>query len=60
MLKKLLESDSPNTPKTELMKTFRGFRVFEYFLRQKIETRKCLKSTESFLNKKNTQCSQLP
>ena len=39
-----------NTSKNELMKIFHGFRVFEYALWLKNETRKCRKSTESFLN----------
>ena len=34
------------------MKIFRGFCIFEYGLRQKVKTRKCRKSTESFLNQK--------
>ena len=34
------------------MKIFRGFQVFEYALWQKSKTRKCRKSTESFLNQK--------
>ena len=41
-----------NTSKTELLKIFRGFRVFEYALWQKTKTRKCRKSIKSFLNKK--------
>ena len=31
---------------------FRGFQVFEYALWLKMKTRKCQKSTESFLNQK--------
>ena len=42
--------------KSSKNKIFRGFRVFEYALWQKANTRKCRKSTESFLNQKNTQC----
>ena len=34
------------------MKIFRGFRVFEYALWQKPNSRKCWKSTESFLSQK--------
>ena len=45
--------NSLNTLKNELVKIFRGFRVFEYALWQKTKTRKCRISTESFLNKKN-------
>ena len=48
--------NSLNTLKNELVKIFRGFRVFEYALWQKTKTRKCRKSTESFLNQKSTQC----
>ena len=44
---------SLNTSKNELLKIFRGFRVFEYALWQKTKTRKCRKSTESFLNLKD-------
>ena len=39
------------TSKNELIKIFRGFRVFEYGLWQKTKTRKCWKSIENFLNK---------
>ena len=46
--------NSLNTLKNELVKIFRGFRVFEYALWQKIKTRKRRKSTESFLNQKRT------
>ena len=42
-----------NTSKSEVIKIFRGFRVFEFALRRKVKTRKCPKSTESFLNKKS-------
>ena len=42
--------NSLNTSKNELMKIFRGFRVFKYALWQKMKTRECRKSTESFLN----------
>ena len=35
-----------NTSKNELLKIFRGFRVFEYALWQKTKTRKCRKSIE--------------
>ena len=49
MLGKNLTSKSSNN------KIFRGFRVFEYVLWQKVKTRKCRKLTESFLNQKNTQ-----
>ena len=47
---------SLNTSKNELLKIFRGFRVFEYALWQKTKTRKRRKSTESFLSQKSTQC----
>ena len=42
-----------SSSKNVLMKIFRGFRVFEYALWQKAKTRKCRKSTESFLNWKH-------
>ena len=45
-----------STSRIELLKTFHGFRVFEYALWQKTKTWKCRKSTESFLNQKSTQC----
>ena len=38
--------------KNELIKIFRGFRVFEYALWQETKTQKRWKSTESFLNQK--------
>ena len=44
---------SLNISKNELLNIFRGFRVFEYALRQKTKTRKRRKSTESFLNLKD-------
>ena len=44
---------SLNTPKNELLKIFRGFRVFDYALWQKTKTRNGRKSTESFLNLKD-------
>ena len=44
--------NSLNTSKIELIEIFRGFWVFEYALWQKTKTRKCRKSTESFLNQK--------
>ena len=47
--------NSLNTLKNELVKIFRGFRVFEYALCQNMKTRKRRKSTESFLNQKRTQ-----
>ena len=40
------------TSKSTKNEIFRRFRVFEYALWQKAKTRKCRKSTESFLNKK--------
>ena len=43
---------SLNTSKNELLKIFLGFRVFEYVLWPKMKTRKCRKSTESFLSQK--------
>ena len=46
--------NSLNTSKNELLKIFHSFRVFEYALWQKPKTRKCQKSTESFLNKKQS------
>ena len=49
-----------NTSKNELLKIFRGFRVFEYALWQKTKTRKCRKSTESFLNQKAPSVNALP
>ena len=52
--------NSLNTSKNELMKIFRGFRVFEYALWQKTKTRKCRKSTESFLNQKTPSVKALP
>ena len=45
------EINSLITSKNELIKIFRGFRVFEYGLWQKTKTRKCRKSIENFLNK---------
>ena len=44
---------SLNTSKNELLKIFRGFRVFKYDLWNKTKTWKCRKSTESFLNLKD-------
>ena len=44
------------TSKSNKNKIFRRFRIFEYVLWQKTKTRKCRKSTESFLNQKSTQC----
>ena len=41
--------NSVSTSRNELMKTFRGFRVFKYALWHKTKTRKCRKSTENFL-----------
>ena len=41
-----------DTSKNQLIKFFRGFRVFEYALWQKKKTRKYQKSTEKFLNQK--------
>ena len=46
------QTNSLSTLRNELMKIFRGFWVFEYALWQKTKTRKCRKSTESFLNQK--------
>ena len=43
--------NSLNTLKNELMKIFRGFRVFEHALWQKNENPEMPKSTESLLNK---------
>ena len=40
------------TSKSSKNKIFRGFRLFEYDLWQKTKTRKCWRSTESFLNQK--------
>ena len=48
------------TSKSSKNKIFHGFRVFEYVLWQKTKTRKCRKSTESFLNKKATSANLLP
>ena len=48
--------NSLNTLKNELMKIFCGFQAFEYALWQETKPRKHWKSTESFLNQKNTQC----
>ena len=42
--------------KSSKNKIFREFRVFEYVLWQKMKTWKCRKSTESFLNQKDTGC----
>ena len=44
------------TSKSSKNKISRGFRVSEYALLQKMKTRKCRKSTESFLNQKSTKC----
>ena len=44
--------NSLSSSKNELMKIFRGFRVFEYALWQKTKTWKCRKSTEGFLIEK--------
>ena len=44
--------NSLNTSENRLLKIFLSFRVFEYALWQKTKTRKCWKSTESFLNQK--------
>ena len=44
--------NSFNASNNEVMKSFCGFRVFEYALWQVAKTRKCRKSAESFLNKK--------
>ena len=41
-------------------KIFRGLRVFKYALWQKTKTRKCRKSTESFLNQKAPSANGLP
>ena len=41
-----------NTSKNEVIDIFCGFQVFECVLWQKMQTRKCQKSKESFLNKK--------
>ena len=40
------------TPKNEVIKIFRGFRVFEYALWQETKTRKRRKSTKGVLNQK--------
>ena len=50
------QTNSFNTSNNELIKIFRGFQVFEYALWQTLKTQKCRKSTENFLNQKNTQC----
>ena len=42
------------------MKSFRGFRVFEYALRQKTKTWKYWKPIESFLNQKAPIVNALP
>ena len=60
MLRKVLQINSFNTSKNELIKIFRGFRVFECALWQKTKTRKCRKSTESFLNQKAPSVNGLP
>ena len=49
-----------NTSKNELLKIVRGFRVFEYAVRQQTKTRKCRKSTQSFLNQKVPSVNALP
>ena len=46
--------DSRNISQNELIKIFRGFRVFECALWQERKTWKYRKSTESFLDKKIT------
>ena len=48
------------TSKSSNNKIFCGFRVFEYALWQKTKTRKCRKSTESFLNQKAPSVNGLP
>ena len=42
------------------MKTFRGFRVFEYALWQKAKIRKYRESTKSFRNQKASSVNALP
>ena len=45
--------NSLNASKNEVKRIFRDFRVFKYALWQKTKTRKCWKSAESFINRKN-------
>ena len=54
MFRKNLTSKSSNN------KIIRGFRIFEYALWQKTKTRKCRKSTESFLNENAPSVNFLP
>ena len=46
--------NSLSASRNELMKIFRGFRIFKYALWQKTKTQKCWRSTKGFLNQKNT------
>ena len=48
------------TSKSSKNKIFRRFCVFEYVLWQQMKTRKCRKSSESFLNKKTPIVKLLP
>ena len=49
-----------NIAKNELLKIFGGFQIFKHALWQKMKTRKCQESTESFLNQKATSINALP
>ena len=49
-----------NIAKNELLKIFGGFQIFKHALWQKIKTRKCQESTESFLNQKAPSINALP
>ena len=49
-----------NIAKNELLKIFGGFQIFKHALWQKMKTRKCQESTESFLNQKAPSINALP
>ena len=49
-----------NIAKNELLKIFGGFQIFKHALWQKMKTRKCQESTESFLNQKPPSINALP